>query len=218
VIPDTIGAVFGVFLAVSPGLIFEFVRERRRPTAERSAFREAAWVAAASLAFSTAALILILLLEWALPDVFADPGSWLAGGTGYVKDHVPQVVVFVVSWTVLGCALAGLTAMAVIKETAEIDPNATAWYFVFRKRWPPGPERSVRVRLRDGDEYTGRVVYYDAHILHADRELVLGPPLTHKPPASGRFEPLPPVEGWQRIVIPASSIEAMWVRYPRKKA
>jgi hypothetical protein len=75
----------------------------------------------------------------------------------------------------------------------------------------------MRIHLRDGTEYTGRVVYYDAHMLYADREIVLGPPLTRKPTEASEFEPLPPVEGWQRVVILATSIEAMRVRNPRRQ-
>jgi hypothetical protein len=59
VFPDSVGAVFGVLLAITPGLVFEFVRERRQPTADRSAFREAAGIAVASLGFSLAALVVL---------------------------------------------------------------------------------------------------------------------------------------------------------------
>jgi Family of unknown function (DUF6338) len=214
VFPDTIGAVFGVLLAISPGLVYEFIRERRRPTADRSAFREAAWVAAASVAFSTAALILVLLAQIAVPDLLADPSQWLALGGSYATGHVAQVIAFVVSWTALGCGLAALTAFKVIKKTADIDPNTTAWFHVFRKRSPPDRDRSIRVQLRDGDEYIGRLVYYDAHILYADREIVLGPPLHRRASSAERFDPLPPDEGWERVVIPATSIDVMWIRYP----
>jgi hypothetical protein len=214
--PDTIGAVFGVLLAISPGLVFEFVRKHRRPTAERSGFREAAWVAAASVAFSSAALTIILIVQIWIPELLADPGSWLSHGRGYVEGHVAQVVAFVVSWAALGCGLAALAAIVVIKKTADIDPNSTAWFFVFRKKSPPGRDRSIRLRLRDGEEYTGRLVYYDAHILPAEREIVLGPPLYRKAPTAAEFEPLPPADGWERVVIPATSIDVMWVRYPPK--
>lgn len=214
--PDTIGAVFGVLLAVSPGLVFEFVREHRRPTAERSGFGEAAWVAAASVAFSTAALTIVLIVQMWIPELLADPKSWLSRGREYAADHVGQVVAFVVSWAALGCGLAALTAVIVIKKTADIDPNSTAWFFVFRKNSPPGRDRSIRLRLRDGEEYTGRLVYYDAHILPSEREIVLGPPLYRKAPTAAEFEPLPPAEGWERVVFPATSIDVIWVRYPPK--
>lgn len=214
--PDTIGAVFGVLLAVSPGLVFEFVREHRRPTAERSGFREAAWVAAASIVFSTAALIVVLVVQMWIPQFLADPVSWLSLGRRYVVNHAGQVVAFVALWSALGCGLAALAAAAFIEKTADIDPNSTAWFYVFRKNVPLGRDRSIRIRLHDGNEYTGRLIYYDAHILHADREIVLGPPLFRKAPTVVGFEPLPPAEGWERVVIPASSIEVMWVRYPPK--
>ena len=217
-VPDTIGAVLGVLLAISPGLVFEFIREHRRPTADRSAFREAAWVAAASVAFSTAALILVLLAQMAVPDLLADPSAWLSLGSTYAVDHVAQVIAFVVLWTAIGCGLAALTAVMLIRKTADIDPNTTAWFHVFRTNSPPGKDRGIRVRLHDGDQYTGRLVYYDAHILHADREIVLGPPLYRMAASAREFEPLPPDEGWERVVIPATSIDVMWVRYPPRIA
>jgi hypothetical protein len=217
-VPDTIGAVFGVLLAISPGLVFEFIREHRRPTADRSAFREAAWVAAASVAFSTAALILVLLAQMAVPELLADPSEWLSLGSVYAADHVSEVIAFVVVWTGLGCLLAALSAVIVIKKTADIDPNTTAWFHVFRTKSPSGKDRGIRVRLHDGDEYTGRLIYYDAHILYADREIVLGPPLYRKAPNTEKFDPLPPDEGWERVVIPATSIDVMWVRYPPRIA
>lgn len=213
-LPDTVGAVVGVLLAIAPGLVFAFVREKRRPTAERSAFTEAAWIAATSIAFSAVALVIILLVQMGLPRILADPSEWLADGHAYVVDHVAQVVAFVLSWTVLGCVLAAVTAQFAIQPTAAIDPNTTAWFVVFRTRVPPNRARALRIRLNDGEEYIGRLVYYDAHLLHGDREIVIGPPLLRKPADSQDFVPLPPGEGWERIVIPATSIQAMWVRYP----
>jgi len=217
VIPDTVGAVLGLLLVVGPGLAFEVIREHFKPTAERSAFREASAVALASLVFTSAALLLLAITRAAWPTLLPDPRRWLLEGRVYVAEHYGLVAGFLFALVVVSTGLAALVAWRWFRTRGgRIDPNTTGWYELFRRKVPKGADRMVRVRLHDGTEYIGLVVFYSANILPAERELVLGPPLQRKPPDREAFEALPDEGAWSRVLIPGPSIESFWVRYAPK--
>jgi len=217
VIPETIGAVLGLLFVVGPGLVFEVVREHYRPPGERSAFREAATVALASLVFTSAALAILAIVRSVRPTVMPDPRLWLIDGRQYVVEHYQLVTVFVVA---LGSISIGLSAVAAWQRFrgggGRLDPNSTGWYELFRARVPAGTEPMVRVQLDDGNEYLGVVAQYSVNVLPAERELVLKPPLRIMD-ASGQFVPLPGPGTFSRIFIPGPSIRSFWVRYPPKR-
>jgi hypothetical protein len=217
VFPDSIAAILGILFVVAPGLVFEVVRERRRPTVERSTFREASWVALASLAFDVAALLVLAGIHafWAQP--FPDMSAWASEGLSYVIEQPWRVAAFLGAWAVL--AVGGAIGAALVlfrRSTARIDPNTTAWYELFRKRVPRDSYPMASVLLDDGSSYAGEVVYYDANILPAERELILGPPLWYRTSDESELAPLPREHHWQRAVIAAPRIRAMWVRYPKR--
>jgi hypothetical protein len=61
VIPQTILSLVAFLFLVAPGILFELRRERRRPGRKETAFREAARTALASLLFSVAAVLVLLV-------------------------------------------------------------------------------------------------------------------------------------------------------------
>jgi len=68
----------------------------------------------------------------------------------------------------------------------------------------------LQVQLTDGSEYLGMRDAYSAETAMSDRELVLAQPLQSKP-VDGPFAPMD--QGWQRIIIPASQIRSIAVRF-----
>lgn len=213
--PDSIAAVLGFLLAVAPGLVFEAVREHRRPTAERSAFREASEVALASLVFGALAVGILLGVRAIRPTLLPDPQEWLRLGSRYAVDHLGQVAVAIGGWVLLASLVAYAAARASSRQTeARIDPYTTGWFEVFRRRRPKGTLPMALVRLDDRSEYVGEVIYYDTNLITAEREIVLGPPLWHRNAEQVQLEPLPPEDEWRRVVLPGARITAVWVRYP----
>lgn len=217
-IPETAGAVLGLLLVIGPGLAFEVIREHYRPTAERSAFREGTSVALASLVFTATALIILAIVRAVWPSALPDPQRWLENGNEYVLDHYRLVAGFLLALVVLSTGLSCLIAWVWFRSRGgRIDPNATGWYEVFRKRAPKTANPMVRVQLRDGTEYQGLLVFYSANILPAERELALGPPIQRRRPADTELTPLPDESAWARVLVQGESIESFWVRYAPKE-
>jgi hypothetical protein len=203
-------------LVIGPGLAFEAVREHFRPTPERSAFREGAAIALASLVFLFAGILLLAVARALAPNWVANPRLWVISGRAYVANHLRLVSASLIGLATASIGLAGLVAFLWFRKTSggRIDPNTTAWFQVFREKVPGGSRPMVRVQLHDGTEYLGLVIHYSANILPAERELTLGPPLQYKTRKGEAFEPLPNNDEWKRVVIPALSIDSLWVRYP----
>jgi len=215
VFPDSFAAVLGFLFAIAPGLVFDRLRGQQRPTARRSAFRETADVALASLFCAVGAFALLWLARVALPGELPDPESWVTQGSPYLSSHFPEAVTFFIAWAALAFGIA-LGAAQVMKPDvpAEIDPNTTGWFEVIRRRLPPGTYPMALVELEDKSQFIGEVVYYDVADVTADREIALGPPLWRKGPDDAELVPLFPADAWRRVVIPGSRVMAMWVRYP----
>jgi Family of unknown function (DUF6338) len=81
---------------------------------------------------------------------------------------------------------------------------------------PAGAQPFIRVRVEDGTEYCGMLASYTADSEMADRELVPAPPLTRQRPKDARPSPL--AEPWQRVVVPGSAIQDLWVAYPTSRS
>ena len=90
--PATFVAFLLFFILVTPGLAFQILRERRRPSRQYSAYRETAVVVVASVVLNVPALAFVIILSKALP------GNWLADVRGlaqkpseYASAHVAEV-------------------------------------------------------------------------------------------------------------------------------
>jgi hypothetical protein len=209
-------AVLGFFLVVAPGLIFERLRERQHPTAERSVFRETSDVALASLIFGVVALAILGGIKVIWPTTLPDPKLWLLEGSSYVATHLHEVAAFFGGWIAISflSAFGGAKTLSRAPDV-QIDPHTTGWFEVFRKQRPTGTIPMALVALEDRSAYVGEVVYYAASAATGDREIVLGPPLWHRNDRGERMERLPVDDNWQRVVIPGCRIVAVWIRYPR---
>lgn len=194
-IPETVGAVGGLLLVVGPGLAFTVVRERYRPSAEHSVFREGASTALASLAFTAIALVAAALFRLVWPEYVADPRLWLLRGRSYVAAEFPRVALTVLAVASVAMGLAAAVPYVwlrwIRRDRSRIDPTATGWSQLFRKKAPAGSNTMVRVRLNDGTEYQGLIAFYSANVLPDERELALRPPILLKGPHDDGFGLLP---------------------------
>ena len=107
-IPQTTAALIGFLFLVAPGIVFEMVQERRRPTLEQSPFREASRVALASLLFSLLALLALAALRTWLPASMPDAGRWLRQGGRYFAANYRLVASFLLAELALAVTLAAV--------------------------------------------------------------------------------------------------------------
>jgi hypothetical protein len=176
VIPDTIGAVLAFLGLIAPGLLFEMLRERRRPMAEQTAFREASRIALTSFVFTLAGIAVAALIRTVRPSAMADPGRWLRDGNAYARDNYPAVLTTFATIVVVSALLALVTDLALrrfAKGQGIISPGSV-WYHVFDFDRPKPAETWVHVRLIDGSTFSGYMRHYTTGEKLEDREITLG--------------------------------------------
>ncbi len=211
-IPQTVLSLVAFLFLVAPGLVFELRRERRRPTWEETAFREASRIALASLLLSVGAVLVLVVVGRWIPTLLPDVRSWLRNSRNYLPDHFGVVSRFLLLELGVALLLAVLADLALgVRRRSTIRP-LSAWYRVFRAELPHGGQPFVRVRVDDGTEYCGVLAAYSPDYALADRELVLASPLTLRRPDEPSPTPLadPP---WKRVVIRGPAVQDLWVAY-----
>ena len=121
---DTIGAVLAFLGLIAPGLVFELLREHRRPQIKESSFREAGRIALTSLLFTLSGLAILSIIRVVWPEQMPDPGRWLREGARYMTENYRLVARALVLQLVLACSAAGLVHIVLSKirrERAEIS-------------------------------------------------------------------------------------------------
>lgn len=213
-IPDTAAALLALLGLVAPGLVFELRRERRRPQAVETTFREASRVALTSLLFTLASLGVLLPLSaiWsALPDV----AHWLRNADEYVPDHYAAVAWFLGLEVTLAIALAlAVEAMSAGNLRGNIV-TGSVWYSVLRRDVPPAAKRTwLWITTQNGTQFKGPLRSYTAGDGMDDREIALGgAPLRRLPPGTD------PITGWEEldkfdaVVISSADIRHFAVTY-----
>jgi hypothetical protein len=210
-VPSSIATLIAFFVLVAPGVLFSILRERWRPSLEESTFREVSRVVLASTGFSAISVALLSVVRAVAPSLMPDPGAWLLLGKAYVQLHYGLIAGFVGAELALAIVLV-LIANLIYERTLKagsIKPF-TAWWHVFRDIRPANKFAVTRVLTEGGSVYEGTVGFYSTGAMASDRDLVLSPPIFLVNP-SAELEPLPPE--WQRLIIPAPAIKAIWTRY-----
>jgi hypothetical protein len=213
VIRETLAALLAFLVFIVPGLTFELLRERRRPSAEQTAFREASRIALTSVLFSTAATLVLVAVRAVRPSAVVDPAAWLREGQRYVADHLTQVVVTVALLMGVSTVLALLTDLA-LRRTAHgrIVPGSI-WFALFRQHRPPGATPWVHLRLVDETEVWGFAGDYTPDQSLENRELLVeGPRLQYRRKGQSTNTPLP---RWAFIAVRGENITWMKVQYVR---
>ena len=214
-VPSTWLSVLFFLLLIAPGLVFDLLAERRRAGADESAFREASRVALASTAFSGAALAVLATIRTLKPEWMPDPRRLLGDEQAYLTDEYRLVLRALLIQVAIALVLALVTHAVLAKTGGASIRQRSAWSSVFHHELPEGKQAHVRVRMTDETVYIGRVAHFTANIEHADRELVLAPPLFSKM-KGGELKDVP--EEWQRIVVPGDQVAVLSVQYRPKVA
>lgn len=213
-VPSTwLSAVLFVVL-IAPGLLFDLLAERRRAGAPESAFREASRVVLASLVFSSLGLGVVDLVRTVEPTWMPDADRLVAEPHQYLVEHYRLILGALLLGGSVALGAAWLAHWLLSRKYGSGLRTLSSWRKVFRDELPAGVAAPhVRVRLTNGTVFTGLVAQYTADLDLADREIVLAPPLFSRTGAN-KLTPLP-VE-WQRLILPASSIESIAVQYQRQ--
>jgi hypothetical protein len=213
VVPSTWLSVLFFVVLVAPGLLFDLLAERRRVGAPESAFREASRVVLASLVFSGLGLAAVVLVRTLEPAWMPDPDRLVAEPHQYLVEHYRLLLAALLVTGSVALGAAGLAHWLLARKYGSGLRTLSTWRKVFRQERPAGTAAHVRVRLTNGTVFTGKVAGYTADLDLSDREIVLAPPLFSKTEGN-KLAPLP-VE-WQRVILPASSIESVAVQYKRR--
>jgi Family of unknown function (DUF6338) len=206
VIPTGIAAVISFFFFVVPGLVWELLVERRRPSKSESAFREASRVALVSTPFSAASVAIVFAVAWPLNH------HWLTVLVAWLNSGKPQsgealvvasmlalaelavaLILLSATWRIVGVTLYGVAHLK--KESA--------WGYAFGNP-PPDHVTIATVRITDGSEYRGQVLGFTNDYAWADREIILSQPLSLFRP-DGKLVPM----SEQLVTIPSTSIVAI---------
>lgn len=212
-VPSTLLSVVLFILLIAPGLLFDLLAGRRRVGAPESAFRETCRVVLASLAFSTLGLLAVALLRATAPHLMPDPRQLIGHPQAYFAAHYRRIFGAVALEGVVAVGSAALVHARLRRETDSVLRTTSSWSKVLREDLPDGAQPHVRVRLTNGTVYVGQVSDFTADLDQADREIVLCPPLYSKTEGKA-LAPVP--KEWQRVVLPAGSIESIGVTYQRQ--
>lgn len=210
-IPQTLATLTGFLFLVAPGIVFDMLRERRRPGLEQTSFREASGIALASLVFSVLAVLILSGLRTFVPTILPDLGQWLQQGGRYVEANYRLIAGFFLAELSLAVGLAALAAWFMGRKQPASIRQVPTWYTVFQAQRPAGSTVFVRVLLTGNVEYYGTVIGYSTDYQLADRELLLGSPLYRRladeTTASEVRSP------WCRLIIPGAAIQSIWVSF-----
>lgn len=213
-VPQTVVAFIGFLLLIAPGLLFEMLRERRRPAFQETAFREASRTAFTSLLFTAAALTLLAFVRAAWPGLMPDPGRWIREKGRYLETHYRLIAAFFMVEMVLASALALLADSVLKRQATGKIVQGDLWYQVFRMDRPRGKVPWVSLQLKDKTQIAGVLNHYSVGEKLENREIAL----MHNRKGTGlkritaggieiRFD------GWQQVVVAAEQIAFLKVMY-----
>lgn len=127
-IPQTVVAFFFFLLLVAPGVCYELLSERRRPSINETAFREAARVALYSFGFSFSACVIIALLRIQFPTALFDPAAYSHDSKTYLKTFFTAVIWTVVIEVFIAFALVLITDLIfVTKLHSKLSRRLPKW-------------------------------------------------------------------------------------------
>ncbi len=177
-LPQTFATLFAFLGLVTPGLVFQLIRENQRPALQESAFREASRVALTSLVFTAASTLLLGLLSVGWPNAFADVPAWLNAGDKYASSNLGLVVWTISAEVALAAGLAGAAALFVdrLPLGSGAISKSSIWHKHFAVDLPAGHVPWLKLTLDDGTRVWGWLDYYTVDKPLADREISLKGP------------------------------------------
>jgi len=210
-VPDTLGAFVAFLGLVAPGVAFELLRERRRPTIEETAFREASRIALTSLVFTLGAGAILALAHLAGAPFVADPVEWLRQGSAYALDNLGLVSLTMLLQVALALALAVLADWVFRRSAPGHVIPGSIWFQLFRNRRPDGTTPWVHLRLADETEIWGYADDYTPEQKLDNRELTLvGPGLQYRRKGATSNQEL---NRWAAVCVRGDQITWLKVMY-----
>jgi hypothetical protein len=213
-LPTTTTQLFLFLALVAPGLVFELLRERRRPALEETAFREASRIALASVVFNVAAIAVLAVVRTIHAPWMPDPHAWLIHPVQYTHAHYALIARTVLVGLVLATGFAALTDLLRRRRSGDIRSGGI-WFQLFRADRPDNTVPWVSLRLTDGIEIAGFLSYY----IPADDPDIREIALRHNVEGSGlqlrkaEDKPIERLSGWSDIVVRGNQISYFKVKY-----
>jgi uncharacterized protein DUF6338 len=203
--------VLAFFGLVAPGVVFELLREKRRPSLEETAFREASRIALTSLVFTVLAISVLSVVRLIWQSALLDPADWLSNGMTYVAAHPGLMGRSLVLELLLAIGLAVATDWYLRRSAPGQIVGGSIWFQTFRRRRPEGTTPWVHVKLDDETELWGYVGDYTSDPDLAKRELTLtGPKLRYRRKGATADEHL---DSWSSVSLRGDKISWMKVAY-----
>jgi hypothetical protein len=214
VVPESVAALYAFLAMVSPGLVFQMLRERARPALAESTFREISRIALTSLTFTTTSIIALLIVAKYQTSWFVDITEWLNFRNAYATENPFLVARTLLALVTLSCATAWLAhrfSEWVASRSHTRIVKTSVWYQLFIEDVPLGKTPWVGLKLTDGSYAWGFVDFFTVDKKFEDREISLrGPGLMTE--CSSAEEPKEE-QYWQRLCYRADDISWVKVEY-----
>lgn len=211
-VPNTFGALIAFFLLVAPGILWESLKGRRQPLADRTAFKEVSLIVLASAVFTAVGTSIVFLIAANLRHAqFQELGRYLKYGSSAsgVSPFLPGTFLLIeaavaLALVVMADALAGTKIYGETTLRAE-----SVWVTLFRSKRRDSEVAIATVHLTTGEKLRGHVAYYSVDENVENRELGLAYPITLFPANGGD----PCLVHSLFAVLPATSISYLDVTY-----
>lgn len=208
--PETVGALVAFLLLITPGFAFELMRERRRPAREYTAFRETAVTVVASVAFSAAAMGVLVLLRLWQADWFPDPVTLFTEPSQYIRAHALLVLRSLLTVVLLATGFAYVWHIILrrVGSDGDVSPHSAWWASTNGDGNPDRLRVIASVVLTDGTVLTGFLRGHDLSRSQELRNLVLRTDpgrAIHVRHPDGSTDQVH-ADQWTYMVVPAESV------------
>jgi hypothetical protein len=216
VIPETLGTIVAFLGFVAPGLAFELLREKRRPSIEETAFREASRIALTSLVFTAASVLLLAAVRHFRSSVVVDPARWILYGSRYVHGNLELVATTLLLELAIALILAVLLDWLLRQSAPGRIVPGSIWFQLFRQGCPEGATPWLHLKLKDETEVWGFVGDYTPDQKLENRELtIFGPKLQYLRKGEAQKKSL---HSWSSFAVRGDEISWMKVAYVAKNS
>jgi hypothetical protein len=209
-IPSTFLSGVAFLFLIAPGVLWDLLAKRRKVSSIESTFRETSRVVLSSSALSLLSVAIMTVIGLFRPNWFLSPRSFLSNPEQYYRLHPLIVWRVIILEALIAVLLVLIPNASLLRKQGWRLREVSPWQKVFRIDLPEKHYASIRVRLLSGKIYVGRVSDYTPDFEMADREIVLCQPLwsEREDKSQAKFP-----DDWQRLIIPATSIETISVQY-----
>lgn len=209
-IPGSTTAVVLFLIFLTPGLVFEWVAERKRPTRKVTPLRETGRIIVVSTAASVfgwgATAVVFNFMRWVrLAKLQDDPAGYFADRTLGVV--LALVVALAVSWALA----AGAAYRLVPSQAAKVHQQPALWQGLFVNVRPGEPIQALAT-MRDGSMIMGIMEGIDIGDAEENPYLVISRPKL------GRAGAQVQDSGFHRVFVQLADVRELWTRSTRPRS